>query len=140
MIIVAVDGVGSGGAPYALDGIEVGVAKDVPVGAVVMWLGEAEPSGDICEDGKYSEFPKLWKKETISPVVRGVRLGIVAAAAGSEDGVNMAASFVRCRQIILCESHHDTALEADVAGVEGMSVELGVGGVSQEGLKWGLGR
>ncbi|GBE62601.1 hypothetical protein BOVATA_040940 [Babesia ovata] len=66
--------------------------------------------------------------------------GIVAAAAGREDGGNMLASFVSCRQITVLESHVDTALEADVARVEGVSLKDGVGGVSQEGLEWGLGR
>ncbi|GBE61952.1 glycolate oxidase, putative [Babesia ovata] len=39
-MVLVVDGVGSGGAPYALDGIEVGVLETVPVGAVVMLTGE----------------------------------------------------------------------------------------------------
>ncbi|GBE60968.1 family transcripitonal regulator, putative [Babesia ovata] len=68
--------------------------------------------------------------------VRGqCQQGIFAAAGGREDGGNMLAGLQILRQIVLCESHVDTALEADVARVEEVSVELGVGGVSQEGLE-----
>ncbi|GBE61970.1 hypothetical protein BOVATA_034630 [Babesia ovata] len=65
---------------------------------------------------------------------------ILAAAGGSEDGGNMLASLLRCRQILCLKSHVDAALEADVTRVEGMRLELGVRGVSQEGLEGGLGR
>ncbi|GBE62609.1 rod shape-determining protein, putative [Babesia ovata] len=39
MVVVVVGG-GSGGAPDALDGLEVGVLETVPAGAVVMSSGE----------------------------------------------------------------------------------------------------
>ncbi|GBE59533.1 periplasmic binding s and sugar binding domain of family protein, putative [Babesia ovata] len=71
--------------------------------------------------------------------VRGqCQQGILAAAGRSEDGGNMLAGFVSCRQILLRKSHPDTALVADVARVEGMRLELGVRGVSQEVLEGGL--
>ncbi|GBE61964.1 SAM-dependent methyltransferase, putative [Babesia ovata] len=66
--------------------------------------------------------------------------GIIAAAGGSEDVVEYVASLLRCRQILPLESHVDTALEADVTRVEGMSLELGVGGVGQECLEGGVER
>ncbi|GBE60948.1 hypothetical protein BOVATA_024410 [Babesia ovata] len=65
--------------------------------------------------------------------------GILAAAGGSEDGGNMLANLLRCRQIILSESHVDAAPEADVARVEGVSLELGGGGIGQKGLEGGVG-
>ncbi|GBE62001.1 plastin-1, putative [Babesia ovata] len=63
--------------------------------------------------------------------------GVLAAADGREDGEKDVASFQFLRQILLSESHVDTAFAADVARVEGMSLELGVGAVSQEGLEGG---
>ncbi|GBE59406.1 shikimate 5-dehydrogenase I alpha, putative [Babesia ovata] len=68
--------------------------------------------------------------------VRGqCQQGILAAAAGREDSEKDVASFQFVRQIICPESHPDTALEADVARVEGVCRELGVMGVGQKGLK-----
>ncbi|GBE59324.1 serine threonine kinase HT1-like protein, putative [Babesia ovata] len=63
--------------------------------------------------------------------------GILAAAAGREDGGKGITCFGVIRQILPLESHVDRALEADVARVEGMSVEPGVMGVGQEGLEGG---
>ncbi|GBE62604.1 hypothetical protein, putative [Babesia ovata] len=83
--------------------------------------GARRPSGDAVELGGQCEQ------------------GILAAAGGTEDGVEMFASLVRCRQILFCESHVDTALETDVTRVEGMRLELGVRGVSQEVLEGGVG-
>ncbi|GBE61905.1 5-hydroxytryptamine receptor 7, putative [Babesia ovata] len=71
--------------------------------------------------------------------VRGQRQqGIRAAAGGREDSDDILAIFGVLRIILLPESHVDTALEADVTRVEGMSLEIGVGGVSQESLQGGL--
>ncbi|GBE60900.1 putative uncharacterized protein, putative [Babesia ovata] len=68
--------------------------------------------------------------------VRGQRhQGIVAAALGREDGGNVLPRLLSFRQILLLESHVDTALDADVRRVEEVSLELGVMGVSQEGLE-----
>ncbi|GBE62607.1 hypothetical protein BOVATA_041000 [Babesia ovata] len=73
--------------------------------------------------------------------VRGqCQQGILAAAGGGEDGEKEVASLLRRRQILLPESHVDTALAADVAAVEGVRLELGVRGVSQEGLEGGVER
>ncbi|GBE61789.1 non-ribosomal peptide synthetase, putative [Babesia ovata] len=63
--------------------------------------------------------------------------GILAAAGGREDGVEMFASLLSVRQILLSESHVDPALAADVAGVEEVSLEVGC--VGQEGLEGGVG-
>ncbi|GBE61896.1 Mce family protein, putative [Babesia ovata] len=40
VVVVVGGGGGRGGAPCVPDSLEVGVTKDVPVGAVFMWLGE----------------------------------------------------------------------------------------------------
>ncbi|GBE60097.1 tyrosyl-tRNA ligase, putative [Babesia ovata] len=66
------------------------------------------------------------------------RQGIITAAGRSEDGGNALSSFVRSRQIILPESHPNTTLKPQVAGVEEVSLEVGC--VGQEGLEGGVER
>ncbi|GBE61992.1 LPXTG-domain-containing cell wall anchor domain-containing protein, putative [Babesia ovata] len=108
----------------------------------------AEPSGDNLRD-IMKLIPEIVEERGKLPggarrppgdavEVRAQRQqGILAAAGGSEDGEKNVASLLRYRQITVLESHVDTALAADVARVEGMSLELGVGAVSQEGLEGG---
>ncbi|GBE61960.1 relaxase mobilization protein, putative [Babesia ovata] len=146
MVVV---GGGRVGASDVLDDSKVGVTKAVPVGAVRMWLVEGGAQWRQLERRIVQLVPEMVEERHKLPggarrplgeavEVRGQRQqGTLAAAGGREDGGNMLASFVRFRQIFLCESHVDTALEADVARVEGMRLELGVGGVSQEGLEGG---
>ncbi|GBE61016.1 hypothetical protein BOVATA_025090 [Babesia ovata] len=72
--------------------------------------------------------------------VRGqCKQGVITAAGGSEDGGNVLPRLLSFRQMLLPESHADTALAADVTRVEGVSLELGVGGVCQEGLEGRVG-
>ncbi|GBE59948.1 peptide chain release factor 3, putative [Babesia ovata] len=150
-MVVGVVGGGRGGASDALDGMEVGVTKAVPVGAVSMWLGEGGAQWRQLERHIMKLIPEIVEEGYKLPrgtrrppgeagEVRGQRQqGILAAASGSEDGGNTLSSFVRSRQIIIPESHPNTALEAYVARVEGVRLELGCGGVSQEGLEGGVG-
>ncbi|GBE61958.1 thiosulfate sulfurtransferase rhodanese-like domain-containing protein 2, putative [Babesia ovata] len=127
VLVVVVVGVGRGGAPGFPDGLEVGVFETVPVGLIPEVVEERDklPGGARRPPGEAGEVGGQSQQ------------GIIAAAGGSEDVVEYVASLLRCRQILPLESHVDAGLAADVARVEGMCLELGVGGVSQEGLEGG---
>ncbi|GBE61978.1 urease, putative [Babesia ovata] len=136
MVLVVVGG-GRGGAPDVLDGIEVVGSKVVPVGAVSMWLGEGGAQWRQLERHIMKLIPEVveerdklpggsWRPPGEAVEVRAQRRqGIITAAGRSEDDGNALSSFVRSRQIILPESHPNTTLKPQVAGVEEVSLEVG---------------
>ncbi|GBE61712.1 group 1 glycosyl transferase, putative [Babesia ovata] len=150
-VVVVGGGGGRGGAPGFPDGLEVGGSKTIPVGAVEMWLGEGgaqlrqlerhivQLTPEIVEEGDKLPGGARRPPGEAGEVGGQCQQGILAAASGSEDVVEYVASLLRYRQITVLESHVDTALAADVARVEGVSLEAGVGGVSQEGLEGRVG-